>query len=404
MNILINKKTNLVEGINSPSTPFNYSIDLDDSINPTKTIEVQEGEKQKVNENGQPLYEHKVYKTETKDIFLGIEEVLEDTGVPSLVTVQKTDEEGFKLYSQVVYNENGEPTDEFIETTSFVQILSWKDDVTYEFTDNIIGEDEYGNNIYEQIEHINQVPDVVEYNSPIYIEIQKQDSDGNNLYIKEVYETVEETVLDYIEEVTESKIATKYETVIIKQNQVTGTEVVLDEETGEEIEVDKIEEVEMEIEQPVEWIDLDPVMIPNMVTKTFDLKSNYEVFTSEDILQAKYQFILDESQKDYILGDMFIDENDLDLSDEKHSANTGVALLQLLPKGQAKTKNIELIEPATDFKLLEFIADEGVEIYLSGKKFDNRILTLSNPVSSCTIKFVNTTDEPKNVKSYAIGY
>lgn len=403
MNILINKKTNLVEGINSPLTPFNFIVDLDDSLNPTKTIEVQEGEIQKVDENSQPLYAKKIYKTITKEILIGTEKTTEITENPIMVRVQKTNEDGFKLYSQIVFDEENNPTEETVETTSFMQILSWKDEVTYEPTENVIGEDEEGNEIYEQIEHITQVPNLVEYNTPIYIEVQEQDEEGNNLYLKDIYETVEETVLDYIEEVVEPRIATKYETVTVKQYQ-TVTETVEDEMTGEEVEVERLEEIEVEVEQPVEWLELEPIMIPNMVMRTFDLKTNFERFDVEDILHAKYQHILEESQKDYIIGDMFIDETDLDLEDEKHSANTGLAILQLLPKGQAKTKNIELSVDTKEFKLLEFVADKGVEIYLLGKRFADEKLTLPNSVSSCTIKFVNTTDKPKSVKSYAIGY
>lgn len=404
MNILINKQTNLAEGVDSPLSPFNYLVEIDDSINLVKTIEEQEGEIQKTNEDGKPLYKHEVYKTEIKEIFVGTEKTTEDTGKPLMVTIQKVNDDGFKLYFQVVYDENNEPTGDFIETTSYIQVLSWKDEVYYEYTDNIIGQDEEGNDIYEQIEKINKVPDSIEYNSPIYIDVQEEDNEGNKLYIKEIYETIEEEALDYIEELTESIYGTKYENITVKENQVVGTEIVLDGETGEEIEVDKIEEVEVEIQNPVEWIDLEPIMIPNMVSKTYDLKSNCSIFTGEEILQAKYQHILEESQKDYIIGDMFIDETDLDLEDEKHSANTGLAILQLLPKGQAKTKNIELSVDTKEFKLLEFVADEGVEIYLSGKKFTDEKLTLPNSVSSCTIKFVNTTDKPKSVKSYAIGY
>lgn len=366
MNILINKKTNLVEGINFPSTPFNYSIAVEDNFSLTKTVEVQEGEKQKTNEEGEPLYLHEIYRTETKEVITGQEEVLEDTGVPVLVVVQKTDEQGNKLYLESLYNEENQIVD-YVE-------------VTNEFNKD-------------------GVP-----NEPIYEEVHKKSVKGKPLFYKDIIKVVEEKILDHVEETTEHTIVTEWETVIVKTPQVTGTKIVTDEITGEETTVDVIEEVESEIQVPKKSIILDPVMIPNMVKKTYDLKHDYDKFTGEDILQAKYQAILDESQKDYILGDMFIHDNDLDLADEKHSANTGLALLQLLPKGQAKTKTIILAVPTTEFVLLDFVADNGVEVYLSGKKFVNGKLTLASPISNCTIKFVNTTDRPKIIKSYAIGY
>ena len=365
MNILINRLTNKVEGINSPSTPFNYVVEVDDSINPTKTIEEQDGEIQKTNEEGEPLYKHEIYRIETKQVLVGRDEVLEDTGVPVMIKAQKTNEEGLKLYLEPLYE--GEEIIDYVEVTE-----AFDEDGTP--------------------------------NEPIIIDVQKTSVGGRPLYYKDITEIVEEKILERVEETTDRVIITKWDTVISKVPQVVGTETVVDEETGEEIEVDKIEEVETELQVPSEQIELEPIMIPNIVSRTYDLKSNFGLFTAEDILEAKYQHILDESQKDYIIGDMFINEDDIDLEDEKHSANTGQALLELLPNGQAKTKSIELEVPTKEFKLLDFVADEGVEIYLSGKKFTNGILTLSSPISNCTIKFVNITDKPKSIKSYAIGY
>lgn len=366
MNILINKQTNLVEGINSPSTPFTYSIDVEDTFRLTKTVEVQEGEKQKVNEEGQPLYIHEIYRTETHEVITGQEEVLEDTGVPVIIVVQKTDEQGNKLYLESLYNEENQIVD-YVE-------------VTNEF-------DKDG------------VP-----NEPIFIETHKKSVKGKPLFYKDIIKVVEEKILDHVEETTEHTIVTEWETITIKTPQITGTEIAIDEVTGEENTVDITEEVESEIQIAKNSITLNPVMIPNMVKKTYDLKSDFDKFTGEEVLQAKYQHILEESQKDYILGDMFIHDNDIDLEDERHSANTGIALLQLLPKGQAKTKTINLAIPTTEFVLLDFVADNGIEVYLSGKKFVNGTLTLATPISNCTIKFVNTTDRHKIIKSYAIGY
>lgn len=367
MQILINRLTNKVEGINIPLTPFNYVIDIDDSLNPSKEMEVQEGDKHKTNKEGKVLYEHKVYKTVTEELIVGKEEVTEETENPVLIVVQKTDEEGKELYLESVYDEE---TEELVDCIEVVNAFSKKG-----FR-----------------------------NEPIFIEVHKTNEEGEFLYYKDKIEIVEKEVLDYIEEVTENIIVTKWETIINKIPQVVGVETVIDEITGEETTIDKIEEVDVESQVIKDFIKLEPIMIPNMVMRTFDLKTNFERFDVEDILHAKYQHILEESQKDYIIGDMFIDETDLDLEDEKHSANTGLAILQLLPKGQAKTKNIELSVDTKEFKLLEFVADEGVEIYLSGKRFTDEKLTLPNSVSSCTIKFINTTDKPKSVKSYAIGY
>lgn len=142
----------------------------------------------------------------------------------------------------------------------------------------------------------------------------------------------------------------------------------------------------------------------NTVLKVITFKDNPTEFTVEEIIQAKYQSMLDNSQKDYILADTFLTEEDLDITDINHKANTGVGFIELQPLGQCKAKTITLEIPAKDFKILEFIADEGIEVYLEEQKFTGGSLALSNEVSSCTIKFINTTNKPKQVKSYAICY
>lgn len=146
-----------------------------------------------------------------------------------------------------------------------------------------------------------------------------------------------------------------------------------------------------------------PVMIADTVQKTVTFAENPTEFTVEEILQAKYQTLLESSTYDYILADIFLNEEDIDLADPNHTANTGVAIMQLLPLGQAKTKSITLEAPAANFELLEFDAS-GVEVYLGGKKFVDGKLSLTSPIGSCTIKFVNTTDKPVDIKSYAIAY
>lgn len=318
MNILINKINNIVEGVNISPTPFNYSIDVEDNFTLTKTIEEQEGEKQKVNEQEKPLYLKEVYKTETKEVVIGQDETIDVTDKPIMLKVQKQDEEGNKLYLEAIVDENGQQVDSF---------------------ETINSEDDFGN-----------------INEPIMIEVPKLSTSGKPLYLKDIIEIVPYQVLDHVEEVTENE--DNYE----------------------------------------------PIMIPNMVNNTYTLKEHPNKFSVLDILEAKYQKVLEDSQKDYIIADMFLNEEDLDLEDPNHSANTGVAHLQLLPNGQAKTKSITLEAPTTNFEILEFKCDEGVEIYLSGKKFVDGKLTLASPISNCTIKFVNNTDIPKKVKSFAIGY
>jgi len=140
------------------------------------------------------------------------------------------------------------------------------------------------------------------------------------------------------------------------------------------------------------------------VQRVVNFKENPHEFSLEEIVNAKYKDILEASSNDYIIADIFLDENDLDLSDPQHSANTGYGILQLLPNGEAVTRLINLEAPATLFNLLEFDADSDVEIYINNIKFTENKATFTEPISSFTIKFLNTTNKPKMVRAYAIGY
>lgn len=318
MNILFDISTNNVVGVNSPSTPFTYSVDVEDNFNLTKSIEEQEGMKHKVNEQGEPLYLKEIYRTEYKEVIIGQDETIEVTDKPIMIQVQKVDEEGRKLYLEAVINDLGEVVDHF--------------------------------------ETINAKDDLGVNNEPIMLSVQKTSTSGKLLYLKDIIERVPYEVLESTEEVTDSENI------------------------------------------------LEPIMIPNVVRNYYSFDTNPTKFNVDEVLAKKYQSILDNSLKDYLVADMFLTQEDIDLADPKHSANTGVALLQLLPNGQAKTKTIELSTPSSVFEILDFSTQDGVELYLSGKKFVDNKLILSNPVSSCTIKFINTTDKPKLVYSYAIGY
>lgn len=316
MNILINKITNIVEGINSLPNPLQYVIDVVEGFSLSKNITVQEGVKQKVNDFSQLLFNKEVYRVDLVDEIIGQDETLDDTGVPKMVKVQKKNVDGDLLYIEPILNEHGTIID-YVEVTNPT--------------------DEEGNDLEPSTELI-----------------QETSTNGALVFLKDSIETKEVQVLDHIEEVIE--------------------------DTGE------------------------PIMIPNMVAKYVNIKDNPEFFTAQEIVLAKFQSILDSSQKDYILADSFLSEEDIDLTDANHTANTGIGLLQLLPNGQAKTLTISLETPTANFELLELIADSGVDVYLSGKKFVDNKLTLTSPISNCTIKFVNTTNKPKLVKSYAIGY
>lgn len=262
MKIFINKKTDIIEGVDIKSTPFNMSINAPEKYNIFKVIQVENGNIHKINQLGQLLFKDNI----------------------------------------IVDEFSGEET--FSEVTEKIKVLSYEDKV---FKYNVM-------------------------------------DDGNQ---KEILQT--------------SSV-------------------------------------------PNEWIELEPIMIPNLVSKSISLLDFPEEFSAEEVLTEIYQKLLDETELDGILADIFLSENDIDLSSNTHAAHTGPGFVQLLPGGQCKLKQTDIEASAKYFKIIEFKADEGVEIYLAGKKFENSILELNDPIESSTIKFVNTTNKLKNVYSYAIGY
>lgn len=191
------------------------------------------------------------------------------------------------------------------------------------------------------------------------------------------------------DETTEAKIVTKTEKkeVVNKWTDEDG------KEHSEPIEVD----------EPIEWIENEPVLVDNIVDKTITFAEDPTQFTAEEVLKSKYQKLLDRSSYDFILADIFLNEEDIDLEDKDHSANTGVAIMELRPKGQAKTKSIKLEAAVKVFELLE-LDGPGVDVYINDVKFVDGKAILSAAADEVVIKFKNTTDKPVNIKSYAIAY
>ena len=219
-------------------------------------------------------------------------------------------------------------------------------------------------------------------------EIQKTNSQGKPLYKANL--VIDEQGAETYEETTDCKIAVSFQDVT--------EQIMITDETGNRIVKNMI------AKEPETWEPLEAIMVPNLIQKRVNIMTNPEYFTLEDVIESKYKGLLKASSSNYIMADLFIDENDLDLTDANHSANTGYGILQLLPKGQAKTKLIDLDAPAVNFNLLEFEADPDVAIYINEKKFVNGSVKLNSPVNNCTIKFVNVSDRMKNASAYAIGY
>lgn len=155
------------------------------------------------------------------------------------------------------------------------------------------------------------------------------------------------------------------------------------------------------VDEPVEWIDNESVIVPNMIKKTITFQEDPTQFTALEVLNVKYNALLDNTPFDFIQAGIFLNEDKIDLTDIQ--ANTGVAIMQLLPQGYAKSKELTLKDTVDTFRLLEFDC-EGVDILVNDKKFVDNEIVLDKPTDKIILTFKNTTDKYIDVKSYAIAY
>lgn len=391
---------------------------VDDEFNISKTISVYDKDIQKTDECGNLIYLKNIYETIENKYVMGSEITTEVTDKPYIENVWKTNEDGFKLYSQRIYEENGEPTNDTIETFNHIQVFSWKDKVYYEPTEEIIDEDEEGNPVYKQIEKVYTVPDKFEYNTPIYIDIHAEDEEGNKLYIKDITETKEETIVKEVVETTEKIqiFSYKEESVARIEKKFISCDHVCDEYCTENelgcqhqhselcnpvYEEKKVIQV---IQVPDEFEENKPCMVPVYKDVVVDIFSNPEEFDITELLSKQYEQLLADSTYDNIVADMFINEYDIDFSYENHKANTGAFVCCLHPQGSVQLKEIPLEKSANVFELLEAEIPKGIDIYINDVKLNSNKVKLPQAIDRCIIRFENTTDKYLDIKSYCIAY
>lgn len=268
-------------------------------------------------------------------------------------------------------------------------------------------EDEDGNLVYlKEVYNITTEEKVVGYDEtlnetelPCMVSVQETDEEGNKLYTENIYDD-EGEVIDTMTTTKPINETGELNTPIMKEVQKTsdtGNLIYLKPIINviEHKEFDHYEETLEETENPC------MVEVYKKVTK--ELIYNPECFTIDEVLNEVYLNALNKTQYDYVVADIFLNEEDLDL--EKSFANTGVGVLQLPPKGYAVTKPIMLEQPSNTFKVANIDAiPEGISMYINTKKVVNGEVTLANTTSKLTIKFSNTTDKYLDIKSYTILY
>lgn len=123
-------------------------------------------------------------------------------------------------------------------------------------------------------------------------------------------------------------------------------------------------------------------------------------------MKQKEKKLIADHIKNFIILNEELNENDLDLRHTNHKANTGLKFLQLRPLGECKTNEITLPKPSSDLKVyIETEEGVGIEYSLDGESFspiNDLSIELSDPTEKIFLKFVNSTDEPKQIFSYGI--
>lgn len=418
---------NTLKGKLIKSNALDIEINVDDDCNVTKVISEYDKDIQKLDSNGNPLYIKNIYGMVQKEEIIGTEITTEVTDTPYIKNVWKTNEGGFKLYLKKIYGEDGEPTGETEEVTDFMNIFTWKEEIYYETTEKIIGKDIDGNPIYdyEKIPHTYSVPDKYEYNEPIYIDFHMEDKEGNKLYIKEVKNIWEEEEVVSTEETTEpiQVFSYKEEEIVIPVKEFISCDHICDENCVELSDEDATsparcqhehselcnpiyeeKEVIQVINVPDEFEENKPVMIPSYKDVTIDIFSRPEKFEVTEILSFIYEQELADKEYEYILADMFINEDDIDFDYDKHSANTGAFTCCLHPNGKVRLKQLTLEKPARVFEMINSEIPEGIDIYINNVKFVGKKLILPKETQKCTIRFENTTEKYLDIKSYCIAY
>lgn len=393
------------------TTPSNsnmcYGVKVEDDFTLSKTVLEQDGEKDK-EVDGKPIYNRPVALVTVSEVKTGEVATEEVTDRLEFVTTQKVNE----LDEPLFYAQDGSETTESTYEIHIAYTPTGNTQKVYDAEGNVVEEipTYYKPVGFDFIEVTESENVIIQDAQPIMV------TNHTGLYIKDIYETVT-SVVERLEETEESSMVIKWINEEVPNMVMVEEEVysldgdgnnLLDEnqnlikvKTGNMIEIQngvKYNRVESE------RLNFDRAKEPNMISVSVNISEKPEVFTVEDVINLKYQGVLEKSLKDYIIADMFLNENDIDFTNPDHSANTGISLLQLLPNGQAKTKPINLSVPSQSFEILECEAAEGVDIYLAGKKFVDGKLELSSPISNCDIKFINNTNKPIDIKSYAIGY
>lgn len=152
-----------------------------------------------------------------------------------------------------------------------------------------------------------------------------------------------------------------------------------------------------------------PVLDTINVETTYTLFDNPSVFNLDDIVEAKSQRIVSQSNFSNIILYEELQEKNLSIELASNLAHTGIKMISILPGGQIRTNRIQL--PVSVEKVeVYYEADEEIviEVGQTASSFSpvlNGVATFAEPTSNFYIRFKNESLETtRNIRSYGLLY
>jgi hypothetical protein len=353
-NVVFNRESLEVVGLNRPALPFEVEIKNVDVIGLTKEYDYIE-KVQKKDEEGNLLY---LLPQDSIEV-IGTQTVWEETTEVTEYPVTVKEIKKYELYDANNNLVKYQPTQlgEVTEVTDEPVMIDVVNEETNE-PEQVQKTDEEGNLLYWA-----QVPvgDPIQCYTTEEVEVQKVDSNGKKIYQKEV------------------------EHEVLTQEQQPDLEITNQDERYTE--------------------ELEPALEDENKTRTVSFDSEANLFTYADIATYK--------EKQLIRGTFFdkavlVETMEGTVFDPSVSADTGFDFISFAPTKNAETNAITLPSEAQTVHIVSETNVSGLEILIGSSLEDLQPVDNMNernfdaPVSEVFVQFINNTDQRIDLYSFAL--
>jgi len=241
---------------------------------------------------------------------------------------------------------------------------------------------------------------------PTNEKIQKVNENNQYLYKDNIQITTDEfgNKVEVFDETIESEKVIEWDeqTVtyrIASDEYITELQDVIQEDGSivqEEVQIPVYQEITNVANVPKTIVKLEPVMIDQMVGKTYTLENGYMNFDYYEILEAKKQSINNNSLTSIVYMDEDFLGNDLILS----NCSIGDGFISIMPNGSVATPIIQLPKFTTIIELYTESHD-GLVFKVNDTLVENNRVKLPTQTDKITISVSNPTN--KNLELYCLG-